>query len=75
MPNMFSLKREKFESSSSVGKNNGKQRTFIADSALTGCDTKFCCKCKGENSSNESNNESYSPPPGTGSTFAACHLP
>ena len=42
---------------------------------VIGCNSNFCCKCKGENSSNESNDESYFPPPGIGFSFAACHLP
>ena len=41
----------------------------------TGCDVKFCCHYKEINSSNKSNDDSYSSPPGIGFTFAACHLP
>ena len=45
------------------------------DSNVTGCDSKFCCKCKREDDYDESNNESYSPPPGIGFSFAMCHSP
>ena len=72
----FYQRGSKFENSYFAdGKNSGKQKTFIADSASTSCGANFCCKCKGGNISNESNDESYSPPPGIGFTFAACHLP
>ena len=33
---------------------------------MIGCDAKFCYNCKGENSSNESNDGPYSPPSGIG---------
>ena len=66
----------KFENSSSVdGKISGKQKTFIANSDPTGCDAKFCCNCKREDSSKENNDESCSPSPGIGFTFVACRLP
>ena len=66
---------EFYNSSSIDGKISGKRKTFNADSTPTGCDAKFCCNYKMENNSNESNDESYPPPPGIRFTFAACHLP
>ena len=69
----FHQRGSKNENNSSVdGKSIGRQKTFIADSAPTGCGANFCCKYKGENNSHESNGESYSPPPGRFS-FAMCH--
>ena len=51
------------------------QNLFIADSASTGCNARFCCQCKGETDSDESNDESYFSSPGIGLSFAMCHPP
>ena len=62
------------DSRSSPGESKStKYKTFVADSNITGCDLKFCCKCKRLINSNESKNESYSPPPGIGFSFTMCH--
>ena len=50
-------------------------RHSLRTGSVTGCEVKFCCNCKEENNSYESNDESYSPPPETGFTFTACRLP
>ena len=72
----FHQRGSKFENSSSVDTGNyWKRKTFIADSVPTGCDARFCCKCKRENIFNESNYKSCSPPPGIGFSFAVCHPP
>ena len=61
----FHQRGNKFENSFSVdGKNSEKQKIFIADSTPTGCDATSCCKCKGINTNNESDDKSNSPPPG-----------
>ena len=52
---------------------SAKDETFVADNNVTGCGSKFCCNCKRENNSHESNDESNSPPPGIGLSFAMCH--
>ena len=61
--------------SSSADSKHTKDETFVADSNVTGCNSNFCCKCKCKNKYNEINDESCSPPPRIGFTFAACHLP
>ena len=72
----YHQRNSKFENGSFVdGKNRGNQKIFIADSNPTGCDAKFFCNCKRENNSDESNDGSYSLPPGIRFTFVACHLP
>lgn len=53
----------------------GNTKTFIVDSAPTGCDATFWRKSKGENISSESNDESYSPSSGIGFSFAMYHRP
>ena len=61
--------------SSPADSKSTNDETLVADSNMTGCDSKFCCKCKAENNYNDSNDESYSPPPEIGFAFAACHEP
>ena len=62
--------------SSPADSKSTKDETLFANSNVTGCGSKFCCKSKGEYISNESNDELYSPPPGIRFTLlAACHLP
>ena len=61
--------------SSPTDSKSTKDETFVVDSSVTGFDSKCCCKCKRDNSSNESNDESYSLPPGIGFSFAMCHPP
>ena len=64
---LYNKKGSKFENSSYVDVKNSEK--LIAASYPTGCNANFCYNCKRENSSNESNDESYSPPPGIGFTF------
>ena len=52
-----------------------KDKTFVADSNVTGCDSTFSCKCKRKNGYDESKDESNSPSPGRGFTFVMCHPP
>ena len=51
------------------------KKNFIVDSKPTGCGAKFCRNCNEKKKTNESNDNSYSPPAGIEFTFTACHLP
>ena len=55
------------------GRNREEHQTYVVDSTIVDC--KSCCSNgKVARKSNESKVK-YSPPPGTGFSFACCHLP
>ena len=65
--------RKNSRRSSPADSKSTKDEAFVADSNVTGCDSKFYCKCKREKNPNESNDDLYSPPLGIGFSFAMCH--
>ena len=57
------------------GTNSEQRETYVVDSAIVGCKSCCCSNSKIAKQSNEESEVEYSPPPGTGFSFACCHPP